>query len=188
MTAGAGAEGSGCAGVEAGCEVRGCGVRRWSGSGFGVLALGAVAAAVVGCSGGGAASAPPSPPSERGTVSTSGTLSPQRSTVPAAGTTSAEAPVPGETSKLSEQGRAALREARRAGASEVELLVAAERGREAEVVAAARAAGARVLAEDAAVGYARLAVPVERAEAFAALAGVRRVDVDQPVEHRLPEP
>ncbi len=183
--------------------MRWCGVRRFGGTGFGgsgfggsgfggaglvALVLGAVAAAVVGCSGGGAASAPPSPPSERGTVSTSGTLSPQRSTVPAAGTTSAEAPVPGETSKLTEQGRAALREARRAGAGEVELLVVAERGHEAEVVAAAREAGARVLAEDAAVGYARLAVPVERAEAFAALAGVQRVDVDQPVEHRLPEP
>ncbi|ACU40017.1 hypothetical protein Amir_6212 [Actinosynnema mirum DSM 43827] len=183
--------------------MRWCGVRRFGGTGLGraglggtglgALVLGAVAAVVVGCSagGGGASSPPPSPPQERGTVSTSGTLSPQRSTVPSAGTTSAEAPVPeGKSSgdKLTEQGRAALREARRAGAREVELVVVAERGHEAEVVAAAREAGARVLAEDAAVGYARLAVPVERAEAFASLAGVRRVDVDQPVEHRLPEP
>lgn len=99
-------------------------------------------------------------------------------------TSEVEVPVP----ELSPSGKQAVARARREGADSVVLLLSTAPGATERVAAELRGLGASVEASDAAVGYVRVSVPVDAVERAAALDGVSRVDVDEPVERVEPTP
>ncbi|WP_367135555.1 hypothetical protein [Saccharothrix sp. HUAS TT1] len=96
-----------------------------------------------------------------------------------------EVPVP---PKLSPHGEDVLARAKRSGARAVVLTVSADRGSTDQVADRVRALGATVEATDPTIGYLRVSTPVELAERVAAVEGVSRVDVDEPLSNADPTP
>ncbi|MFI9010062.1 hypothetical protein ACIGNX_22805 [Actinosynnema sp. NPDC053489] len=96
--------------------------------------------------------------------------------------------VPVTPGKLGPSARGALDRARRDGASTVGLTVSTERDRAAEVAEGLRGLGATVESTDTAVGYVRATVPIEAVARVPAVAGVSRVDVDEPLSNGDPTP
>ncbi|GLZ29984.1 hypothetical protein Lesp02_21740 [Lentzea sp. NBRC 105346] len=79
-------------------------------------------------------------------------------------------------------------QARRDGAKSVTVMVSVKEGRHDDVVKALRELGASVEAQDPKIGYVRAEVPIEKADAVPGLPGVSKVDVDEPLSYRDPEP
>ncbi|MEU4740786.1 hypothetical protein AB0G02_10005 [Actinosynnema sp. NPDC023658] len=96
-----------------------------------------------------------------------------------------EVPVPPQ---LSPHGKDVLAQARRSGATTVGLTISTDRDETDTVADRVRALGATVEATDATIGYVRASVPVEVAEKVAAVEGVSRVDVDEPLGNADPTP
>lgn len=90
--------------------------------------------------------------------------------------------------KLSPRAKELLAAAARDGQRSVGLTVSAEPGATEQVVERLRQAGAAVEASDATIGYVRVTVPLELAERAAAVEGISRVDVDEPLSHGDPTP
>lgn len=106
---------------------------------------------------------------------------------PITGPVSVSSP-PAPTPELSPRAKDLLERARRDGVATVGLTVSTEPGKADEVAAAMDRIGGTVEATDAAIGYVRVTVPVELAEKVTSVAGISRVDVDEPLSNIDPTP
>jgi len=92
--------------------------------------------------------------------------------------------------KLSPHDRELLAEAKAEGKSEITLLVAAVPGKNPDVTKAVRSLGGKVNYRDDDLGYLRVLIALDKAEAVAALSDVEAVDVNEiiPLPDPRPEP
>ncbi|SER25364.1 hypothetical protein SAMN05216188_109163 [Lentzea xinjiangensis] len=81
-----------------------------------------------------------------------------------------------------------IEQAKRDGHLTVPLMISVRPGRDEEVEQALTALGATVEARDRRIGYLRAEVPVDKVEDAYLVTGVSKVDVDEPLGNRLPEP
>ncbi len=81
-----------------------------------------------------------------------------------------------------------IEQAKRDGHPTVPLMISVQPGRDEEVERALVALGAAVEARDPRIGYLRAEMPVDKVEDAYRIAGVSKVDVDEPLNNRLPEP
>lgn len=84
--------------------------------------------------------------------------------------------------------RIRIEQAKRDGHHTVPLMISVQPGREEEVEQALTRLGATVEARDPRIGYLRAEMPVDKVEDAYLIAGVSKVDVDEPLGNRLPEP
>lgn len=81
-----------------------------------------------------------------------------------------------------------IEQARRDGHLTVPLTISVQPGRDEEVEQALVGLGATVESRDPRIGYLRAEMPVDKVEQAFSITGVSRVDVDEPIGNRLPEP
>jgi len=81
-----------------------------------------------------------------------------------------------------------IEQAKRDGHHTVPLMISVQPGRDEEVEQALTRLGATVEARDPRIGYLRAEMPVDKVEDAYLIAGVSKVDVDEPLGNRLPEP
>jgi hypothetical protein len=81
-----------------------------------------------------------------------------------------------------------IEQAKRDGHLTVPLMISVQPGRDEEVEQALTRLGATVESRDPRIGYLRAEMPVDKVEDAYLISGVSRVDVDEPLGNRLPEP
>lgn len=81
-----------------------------------------------------------------------------------------------------------IAQAQKDGAKTVTLMVSVKEGQQEAVEQALRELGAAVEAQDPRIGYIKAEVPIGKVDAVPNLPGVSKVDVDEPINNRLPEP
>jgi hypothetical protein len=81
-----------------------------------------------------------------------------------------------------------IEQAKRDGHLTVPLMISVQPGRDEEVEQALTKLGATVESRDPRIGYLRAEMPVDKVEDAYLIAGVSKVDVDEPLGNRLPEP
>jgi hypothetical protein len=81
-----------------------------------------------------------------------------------------------------------IEQAKRDGHLTVPLMVSVQPGRDEEVEQALTRLGATVESRDPRIGYLRAEMPVDKVEDAYLIVGVSKVDVDEPLNNRLPEP
>ncbi|SDF94915.1 hypothetical protein SAMN05216553_104330 [Lentzea fradiae] len=81
-----------------------------------------------------------------------------------------------------------IEQAKRDGHLTVPLTISVRPGRDEEVEQALVRLGATVESRDPRIGYLRAEMPVDKVEQAFLITGVSRVDVDEPLGNRLPEP
>ncbi|WP_329789222.1 hypothetical protein V1227_33475 [Lentzea sp. DG1S-22] len=81
-----------------------------------------------------------------------------------------------------------IEQAKRDGHLTVLLMISVQPGRDEEVEQALTELGATVESRDPRIGYLRAEMPVDKVEDAYLVAGVSKVDVDEPLGNRLPEP
>lgn len=81
-----------------------------------------------------------------------------------------------------------IEQAKRDGYPTVPLMISVQPGRSEEVERALIALGAAVEARDPRIGYLRAEMPVDKVEDARLITGVSKVDVDEPLHNKLPEP
>ncbi|WP_143091743.1 hypothetical protein [Lentzea albida] len=67
-------------------------------------------------------------------------------------------------------------------------MISVQPGRDEEVERALAVLGATVESRDPRIGYLRAEMPVDRVEDAYLITGVSKVDLDEPLNNRLPEP
>ena len=96
------------------------------------------------------------------------------------------AEVPTVSSAKPDQNR--IEQAKRDGHLTVPLMISVQPGRDEEVEQALTRLGATVESRDPRIGYLRAEMPVDKVEDARLISGVSKVDVDEPLGNRLPEP
>jgi hypothetical protein len=81
-----------------------------------------------------------------------------------------------------------VEQAKRDGHLTVPLMISVQPGRDEEVEQALLALGATVESRDPRIGYLRAEMPVDKVEQAHLIIGVSRVDLDEPLGNKLPEP
>ncbi|HUQ61375.1 hypothetical protein [Lentzea sp.] len=81
-----------------------------------------------------------------------------------------------------------IEQAKRDGHLTVPLMISVRPGRDEEVEQALTRLGATVESRDRRIGYLRAEMPVDRVEDANLISGVSKVDVDEPLGNKLPEP
>ncbi|MCP2243756.1 hypothetical protein [Lentzea aerocolonigenes] len=81
-----------------------------------------------------------------------------------------------------------LEQAKRDGYLTVPLMISVQPGRDGEVEQALRKLGATVESRDPRIGYLRAEMPVDKVEDAYLITGVSKVDLDEPLGNKLPEP
>lgn len=81
-----------------------------------------------------------------------------------------------------------LEQAKRDGYLTVPLMISVQPGRDEEVEQALTKLGATVESRDPRIGYLRAEMPVDKVEDAHLISGVSKVDLDEPLNNRLPEP
>jgi hypothetical protein len=81
-----------------------------------------------------------------------------------------------------------IEQAKRDGHLTVPLMISVQPGRDEEVEQALTRLGATVESRDPRIGYLRAEMPVDSVEDAYLITGVSKVDVDEPLSNRLPEP
>ena len=81
-----------------------------------------------------------------------------------------------------------IEQAKRDGHLTVPLMISVQPGRDEEVEQALTKLGATVESRDPRIGYLRAEMPVDKVEETYQISGVSKVDVDEPLNNRLPEP
>ncbi|MEU0881893.1 hypothetical protein ABZ345_25050 [Lentzea sp. NPDC005914] len=81
-----------------------------------------------------------------------------------------------------------IEQAIRDGHLTVPLMISVQPGRDEEVEQALTKLGATVESRDPRIGYLRAEMPVDKVEDAYLIAGVSKVDVDEPLNNKLPEP
>jgi hypothetical protein len=81
-----------------------------------------------------------------------------------------------------------LEQAKRDGYLTVPLMISVQPGRDEEVEQALRKLGATVESRDPRIGYLRAEMPVDKVEEAHLVSGVSKVDLDEPLSNKLPEP
>lgn len=81
-----------------------------------------------------------------------------------------------------------IEQAEKDGAKTVTVLVSVKEGQQDQVEKALRELGAQVEATDPKIGYIRAEVPIAKVNEVPQLPGVSKVDVDEPLSYRDPEP
>lgn len=81
-----------------------------------------------------------------------------------------------------------LEQAKRDGFLTVPLMISVQPGRDGEVEQALTKLGATVESRDPRIGYLRAEMPVDKVEDAYLIAGVSKVDLDEPLGNKLPEP
>lgn len=81
-----------------------------------------------------------------------------------------------------------VEQAKRDGYPTVPLMISVQPGRDEEVEQALTKLGATVESRDPRIGYLRAEMPVDKVEDAYLISGVSKVDVDEPLNNRLPEP
>ncbi|GHH46923.1 hypothetical protein GCM10017774_50590 [Lentzea cavernae] len=81
-----------------------------------------------------------------------------------------------------------IEQAKRDGHLTVPLMISVQPGRDGEVEQALTRLGATVESRDPRIGYLRAEMPVDKVEDAYLITGVSKVDVDEPLSNRLPEP
>ena len=96
--------------------------------------------------------------------------------------------VASHTLALGQPDRIRVEQAIRDGFLTVPLTISVQPGRDEEVEQALTRLGATVESRDPRIGYLRAEMPVDRVEDAYLISGVSRVDVDEPLGNKLPEP
>jgi len=81
-----------------------------------------------------------------------------------------------------------IEQAKRDGHLTVPLMISVQPGRGEEVEQALTKLGATVESRDPRIGYLRAEMPVDKVEDARLIPGVSKVDVDEPLNNKLPEP
>ena len=81
-----------------------------------------------------------------------------------------------------------IEQAKRDGHLTVPLMISVQPGRDEEVERALEVLGATVESRDPRIGYLRAEMPVDKVEDAYLITGVSKVDLDEPLNNRLPEP
>ncbi|WP_434439001.1 hypothetical protein [Lentzea sp. E54] len=81
-----------------------------------------------------------------------------------------------------------IEQAKRDGHLTVPLMISVQPGRDKEVERALTELGATVESRDPRIGYLRAEMPVDKVEDAYLITGVSRVDLDEPLGNKLPEP
>lgn len=81
-----------------------------------------------------------------------------------------------------------IEQAKRDGHPTVPLMISVQPGRDEEVEQALTKLGATVESRDPRIGYLRAEMPVDKVEDAYLISGVSKVDVDEPLGNKLPEP
>jgi hypothetical protein len=81
-----------------------------------------------------------------------------------------------------------IEQAKRDGHLTVPLMISVQPGRDEEVEQALTKLGATIESRDPRIGYLRAEMPVDKVEDARLIAGVSKVDLDEPLSNRLPEP
>ncbi|HEX8864997.1 MAG TPA: hypothetical protein VF821_05015, partial [Lentzea sp.] len=81
-----------------------------------------------------------------------------------------------------------IEQAKRDGYLTVPLMISVQPGRDEEVEQALTKLGATVESRDPRIGYLRAEMPVDKVEDAYLITGVSKVDVDEPLSNKLPEP
>ncbi|MGW4206425.1 hypothetical protein ACWEIJ_00430 [Lentzea sp. NPDC004789] len=84
--------------------------------------------------------------------------------------------------------RLRIEQAKRDGHLTVPLMISVQPGRDEEVARALTKLGATVESRDPRIGYLRAEMPVDKVEDAYLIAGVSKVDLDEPLSNKLPEP
>jgi hypothetical protein len=81
-----------------------------------------------------------------------------------------------------------VEQAKRDGHLTVPLMISVQPGRDEEVEQALTRLGATVESRDPRIGYLRAEMPVDKVEDAYLITGVSKVDLDEPLGNKLPEP
>lgn len=84
--------------------------------------------------------------------------------------------------------RLRVEQAKRDGHLTVPLTISVRLGRDEEVEQALKKLGATIESRDPRIGYLRAEMPVDKVEDAYLISGVSAVDVEEPLNNRLPEP
>jgi hypothetical protein len=96
------------------------------------------------------------------------------------------AEVPAVSSATPDKNR--IEQAKRDGHLTVPLMISVQPGRDKEVEQALTKLGATVESRDPRIGYLRAEMPVDKVEDAYLITGVSKVDMDEPLGNKLPEP